>query len=161
MRWQKGRRSSNIEDRRGQRMGRGVKLGGGVTIIAIVAALFLGQDPGAILSILDALQQQTGAPSTAPSASSTAGSNDEASDFVSVVLADTEDTWSGLFSAVGQRYQPPSSYCTLASCNPPAGLIARHPDRFIVLPINAYISTFRFQTNCNAWVRQETSRWLM
>ncbi len=107
MRWQKGRRSSNIEDRRGQRMGRGVKLGGGVTIIAIVAALFLGQDPGAILSILDALQQQTGAPSTAPSASSTAGSNDEASDFVSVVLADTEDTWSGLFSAAGQRYQPP------------------------------------------------------
>ena len=103
MRWRKGRRSSNIEDRRGQRMGRGVKLGGGVTIIAIVAALFLGQDPGAILSILDGLQQQTGPPST----SNTAGPNDEASNFVSVVLADTEDTWSSLFSAADQRYQPP------------------------------------------------------
>ena len=103
MRWRKGRRSSNIEDRRGQRMCRGVKLGGGVTIIAIVAALFLGQDPGAILSILDGLQQQPGAPSTAQ----TAGPDDAASNFVSVVLADTEDTWSSLFSAAGQRYQPP------------------------------------------------------
>jgi hypothetical protein len=32
---------------------------------------------------------------------------DEGADFVSVVLADTEDTWSALFAQAGSRYQPP------------------------------------------------------
>jgi len=32
---------------------------------------------------------------------------DEGADFVSVVLADTEDTWTEIFRASGKRYQPP------------------------------------------------------
>jgi predicted metalloprotease len=35
------------------------------------------------------------------------GPEDEAADFVSVVLGDTEDTWTELFAERGQRYQPP------------------------------------------------------
>jgi predicted metalloprotease len=33
--------------------------------------------------------------------------NDEGAQFVSVVLADTEDTWTEIFQAGGERYQPP------------------------------------------------------
>jgi len=104
VRWRKGRRSTNIEDRRGHgpiRMGRGVKLGGGLTILAIVAALLLGQDPASIVNILGSLES----PSTP--LSHPAPGDDEAADFVSVALADTEDTWSGLFTAAGERYPPP------------------------------------------------------
>jgi uncharacterized protein len=32
---------------------------------------------------------------------------DEAGDFMSVVLADTEDTWGAIFQAAGAQYQPP------------------------------------------------------
>ena len=49
MRWKKGRRSTNVEDRRGQRVGRGVKMGGGATILLVVAVLLLGGDPSARL----------------------------------------------------------------------------------------------------------------
>ena len=50
MRWRTGRRSSNVEDRRGSRMRRGmsrpgIKLGGGAIVLAFIAALLLGQDP--------------------------------------------------------------------------------------------------------------------
>ena len=45
MRWRRGRRSTNVEDRRGRRLGGGLKLGGGATLVIILLALFLGQDP--------------------------------------------------------------------------------------------------------------------
>ena len=47
MRWQGSRRSSNVEDYRGQRFGgTGLKLGVGGTLLALVAGYFLGIDPG-------------------------------------------------------------------------------------------------------------------
>ena len=102
MRWKSGRRSSNVEDRRGGRapMGRGVKIGGGTAIIALLLTLLLGQDPTGILQQMSEPQSQS-VPSQANAA------QDEAADFVSVVLADTEDTWSGLFAAAGSRYITP------------------------------------------------------
>lgn len=101
MRWKSGRRSSNVEDRRGSRtsMGRGVKIGGGTAIIALLLTLILGQDP---TGILEQMAEPSG---SVPSQSNAA--QDEAADFVSVVLADTEDTWSGLFAAAGSRYIQP------------------------------------------------------
>ncbi|MEA1890106.1 MAG: neutral zinc metallopeptidase, partial [Pseudomonadota bacterium] len=46
MRWRSGRRSSNVEDRRGQRPGgKGIKLGGGAMIAVIVIGLLMGVDP--------------------------------------------------------------------------------------------------------------------
>ncbi len=102
MRWKSGRRSSNVEDRRGSRpaMGRGVKIGGGTAIIALLLTLLLGQDPTGILDQMS--QQQTQSVPTQANAA-----QDEAADFVSVVLADTEDTWKGLFAAAGSRYINP------------------------------------------------------
>src|SRR5688500_13709788 len=97
MRWT-GRRSSNIEDRRGM----GVPLvagGGNGTIILVLAALFFGFDPGVIL--------QTEAPPPTSDAPATSPGQDDVRDFVSVVLADTEDTWAELFRRMNREYRDP------------------------------------------------------
>ena len=100
MRWAGGRRSGNVEDRRG--MGVPLVAGGGIgTVVILVLALFFGFDPGVILNT-DTPPSVTEAPS--PSASS---SVDAQKEFVSVVLADTEDTWTALFAQMNREYRPP------------------------------------------------------
>src|SRR5688500_15339435 len=100
MRWGGGRRSGNIEDRRG--MGVPLVAGGGIgTVVLLVLALFFGFDPGAILNTEAPPPSSTQAP---PSASP---SPDSQKDFVSVVLADTEDTWTALFQRMNREYDAP------------------------------------------------------
>ena len=100
MRWTGGRRSDNIEDRRG--MGGGTLIaGGGIgSIVLVLLALFFGFDPGAILQTDQPSAPSTQAPSTSPG-------HDEEREFVSVVLADTEDTWRELFQKMGRQYREP------------------------------------------------------
>jgi predicted metalloprotease len=106
MRWEGGRRSDNIEDRRGMRVRPAAAAGGGLGLVALVLiAMFLGIDPSVIL-------QGGGAPemSPAPPAETRAPAapgKDPARDFVAVVLADTEDTWRELFRQVNRTYQDP------------------------------------------------------
>jgi predicted metalloprotease len=117
MRWQLGRRSRNIEDRRG--MGRPVGLrvplgrggglarGGGIGGLGLVALLvvgwLLGVDPSFLLQeIGDGGGYGESVPASAPP------ENDERAAFVSVVLADTEDTWRSLFSQMGREYREPA-----------------------------------------------------
>ena len=101
MRWKSGRRSTNVEDRRGRRaVRRGVQIGGGTAILALLISLLLGQDPAAVL-------QQLGGGQAAQGPAPANAAQDEAADFVSVVLADTEDTWRALFAAAGGRYVEP------------------------------------------------------
>ncbi|GLI37207.1 zinc metallopeptidase [Geobacter hydrogenophilus] len=103
MRWSDGRRSDNVEDRRGMTMGRKVVGGGIGTIILALVAMYFGIDPSVVL-------QQGGSPLTAPTETRQAGkppANDELAQFVSVVLADTEDTWHELFRKNGKTYQEP------------------------------------------------------
>ena len=95
-----GRRSTNIEDRRGMRMG--PAMGGGIGGIAILLiALFLGVDPGALLN---SAPEQAGPLSPADSA---ALANDPNRDLVAAVLGDTEDTWNEIFQASGRDYEEP------------------------------------------------------
>lgn len=104
MRWQMGRRSNNVEDRRGAGSSQRMVAGGsvGVIVIAIVAML-LGVDPAVILEpVADTAQQGQQQPDVVPD-----GSEDQLADFSSVVLADTEDTWSALFAQMGEVYQEP------------------------------------------------------
>lgn len=106
MRWQMGRRSQNIEDRRGMSaagIGRGAGVGGlGVLAIALVA-MFLGVDPSLILNSLSPdMGSEPAVVRGGPPA------NDEDTQFVSAVLGETEATWDGIFANAGQRYQEPT-----------------------------------------------------
>jgi len=102
MRWAGGRRSGNIEDRRG--MGVPLVAGGGIgTVVLLVLALFFGFDPGAILNTE---APPTGSVTDAPRPSAST-SSDAQKDFVSVVLADTEDTWAELFRQMNREYRAP------------------------------------------------------
>lgn len=103
MRWQMGRRSSNVEDQRGRSVGVPVVGGGiGMIILAVIIAL-LGGDPSIVLD--QASQVTTSAPSSAQIDSP---EQQELVEFVSVVLADTEDTWSQIFRKMGGDYQEPT-----------------------------------------------------
>ena len=103
MRWQMGRRSDNIEDRRGMPVGRGAAVGGGIgTLVLVLLAMYFGVDPSVILQGTD-----PGDSRPAPSVQQRPGRDDQLRDFVSVVLADTEDTWRELFKQMGRQYQEP------------------------------------------------------
>ena len=103
MRWKGRRQSAQVEDRRGARTGPKLA-GGGVGLLLLVGVgLFLGVDPGTLMQVVQT--QQQGASTPAPSQT---GLEDEQAQFVSVVLADTEDTWGSLFEAAGRRYDKPT-----------------------------------------------------
>jgi predicted metalloprotease len=109
MRTDRSRRSENIEDLRGQGAGGGGGGGGmrfGIigTLIALVAAYFLGIDPRMILGLM-----QAGGPPAAETAPVATGTpTDAGGEFVAVVLGDTEDTWGEIFRANGAQYPPPT-----------------------------------------------------
>ena len=99
MLWKGRRGSSNVIDRRGAQTG--MALGGGGLVIALLYML-LGGDPGEIMG-----QLQT-APGTSPGASAQVDPHEEElRQFVSVVLADTEDVWAGVFGTMGRQYVDP------------------------------------------------------
>ncbi len=111
MKWQTGRRSSNVEDRRGRGgASRGVRVGGGIGglgLIALLAVFLLGGDP---MQLLGALLGGGGSPAPQPQvqrAPADPRQSDQAADFVSAILADTEDTWNKLFKQYGSRYSEP------------------------------------------------------
>jgi predicted metalloprotease len=107
MRWEGGRRSGNIEDRRGRGMGgAGMRVGGLGMVVIFVLALILGVNPLQLMDMIGGAPAptQVSVPQSAPGAARPA---DPAADFVSVILADTEDTWSQIFAQGGARYQPP------------------------------------------------------
>ncbi len=107
MRFDNGRQSDNVEDRRGarggrsgMRMGRG-KIGVGTIVLALVA-MYFGVDPSVVLnSGLTGGGVSVQAPAGAPPA------NDAEARFVSMVLADTEVTWQAIFKQGGARYIEP------------------------------------------------------
>lgn len=102
MLWQGRRESDNVEDERGSGGGGGrLMLGGGIgTVVLVVLYLLLGGDPQALFN-----SQQAQLPQTAQYDSQ--APRDEASKFVSVVLADTEDAWHAIFRQMGREYQEP------------------------------------------------------
>lgn len=103
MRWRSGRRSSNIEDRRGGRgVGRPAKFGGIGLILMLVFAWFMGADA---LQLLGMAGGQMGSSSQQSTQISTA--NQESAEFVSAVVAQTEDVWNPLFRQAGMQYREP------------------------------------------------------
>ena len=103
MRWRGGRRSSNVEDRRGQSVRIGAFKGGiGTIVIALALGYFLGIDPGVLLQL-----QQGMAPPASNQPYQATPEEQELTEFVAVVLADTEDTWHAIFQQAGQQYEEP------------------------------------------------------
>lgn len=124
MKWRSGRRSQNVEDRRNQRAGTGSgfpfpggfggrgggripkgKTGGLGLIVIVLLALFFGFNP---LSFFEG--ESPNDVQFTPTQTETAqnpAANDEMGDFMSVILADTEDTWKKIFKEAGHTYVEP------------------------------------------------------
>lgn len=116
MQWRGQRRSDNIEDRRGARSGGRAGRAGGVGLLAVVIiGYFMGID-------LTPLLNQTGTPATQSQSTDLSQSERDAGDFVSVVLAKSEDIWGGIFeNSLGARYTPPTLVLYSGITNSPCG----------------------------------------
>jgi predicted metalloprotease len=107
MKWEGHRQSDNVEDRRGSGGGRlglgGGRLSAGAVIVALIGGLLFGVDPLSMLSMFtgggSAIEEQGPAPAVPP--------GDIRATFVSTVLADTEDVWTGLMQQEGRIYHAP------------------------------------------------------
>lgn len=134
MRWQGGRESQNVEDRRGQGgrggrggrgfgipgLGGGARRGGGIGIgtivIAMLVAWLFGINPLSLLGmftgegpVVEQSSPQQRSQSTPQSGAAPSGGTqaDAERKFVSVVLGSTEEVWSKLFEQSGNRYPAP------------------------------------------------------
>jgi hypothetical protein len=106
MRWENNRRSENVEDRRGFQVSRRAAGGGIGTLLLVLVALYFGVDPSIFLNQGQMPFPGAGAPTE--SAPYTASPEEKRlADFVSVVLADTEETWHALFRDMGRPYEEP------------------------------------------------------
>jgi hypothetical protein len=104
MQWSSGRHSENVEDRRGASVP--LIAGGGLgTIVLLLLGLFFGFDPSAFLQTGNRPESVPESSTEAPNASP---STDPQREFVSVVLADTEDTWRDTFRDLGRTYSEPT-----------------------------------------------------
>lgn len=124
MKWRGRTSSSNVEDRRGSSGGGGggmLPIGGGLGIIIMLIIYLLGGNP------LDMMgnQEQQGSVNPSGQYEETAQER-ELREFTSVVLKDTEDVWTEIFSQYGRRYEYPklviyngqvNSGCGFASSN--------------------------------------------
>lgn len=102
MEWKGRKASRNVEDRRGK--GGALVAGGGIGgILIVLLVAFLGGDPGVIL---DQLGGSGGTTSDQPYEATQ--EEEELAEFVSVVLADTEEVWTEVFAEEGMEYVEPT-----------------------------------------------------
>ncbi len=104
MRWKGREKSKNVIDRRGAK-GPAIVGGGILGILVLVASLFFGPDVAKLLQPVAQQQQQQ-------NSRQTVGKDDEAKEFVSVVLRDTEKVWTKILADPKQikktrQYKPP------------------------------------------------------
>jgi uncharacterized protein len=103
MQWRGRRGSNNIEDRRARGGGGGARAGGigGVGLIAVLLiGWFFGIDVSGFLN-------DPGAQNSAPR--ELTAEDQQAGEFVSVTLADTEEVWAGIFNdQIGRAYRDPT-----------------------------------------------------
>ncbi len=120
MRWKDGRRSDNIDDLRGEM---GPRAAGAAPLILMrLLPLLFRTRGGRVLLVLGILgymgARMLGIDPLAGIAAPTPGparglpqqvsaAEQERADFVSVVLADTEDSWRAIFAQSGKRYEEP------------------------------------------------------
>ena len=100
MRWSPGDRSSNLEDRRGISVGRGLGVGG--VVVALILSLVFGRD-----FLGPASESSSGDVTTSGSAPVVASPEEEhLVDFVSFVLDTVQVTWAQVLPRDGIQYRP-------------------------------------------------------
>lgn len=113
MKWRDGKRSENIEDRRFQTRTSGVNLQvlipiiryllatkfGRVILLVGVVAMFLGFNPLSILGVSSGSN---------PAYNVNQEKDNEAAEFASVVLGETEAIWTNIFKTNGAKYVEPN-----------------------------------------------------
>lgn len=112
MRWQGGRRSGNIEDRRGLGAGAVGGLSAGGVVLALIGYFVFGIDPSTTLQAT----QQAGAPAQQEGQRGTP--EDEAGAFVDVIETSNTDVWTPIFAREGARYTPPAAMVLYEQATP-------------------------------------------
>jgi uncharacterized protein len=137
MRWEGRQGSGNIEDRRG--MGAALPVGGGIggLVLVLLFSALTGTNPLDLISSQEAEPQSVG--------TSGVRGDDPAAQFVSVVLADTEETWRQIFGERREAYAPPIlvlfTHSTQSACG--TGMSAMGPfycpaDRKVYLDLSFF-----------------------
>jgi uncharacterized protein len=103
MKWRGRQGSSNIEDQRGRRFSKSAGIGGIGTIIIALIIILLGGDPRDLLSLV----QDDSSYANSSTQYIPTREEEEMAQFISVVLADTEDVWNDLFQEMGYEYREP------------------------------------------------------
>ena len=102
MKWTNDR-SDNVEDRRGKGGGRGMMIGGGLgTIVMVLVVMFLGGDPSAVLNNSGIMQGQAQTEQRQLTEEEL-----KTYEFVRMVTAETEETWTEIFEEHGLEYRKP------------------------------------------------------
>ncbi len=106
MKWRGRRQSDNVEDRRGMSGGGKAIVGGGIIgIIVLLLNIFGGENAKMLTPVLEQFNQQQTVPTEQRELSS---EEKEMGEYVSTVLADTEDIWTKIFEEnnLGTYEQP-------------------------------------------------------
>ena len=102
MKWTNDR-SDNVEDRRGKGSGRGMMIGGGLgTVVIALIVMFLGGDPSAVLNNSGVMQGQAQTEQRQLTEEEL-----KTYEFVRMVTAETEETWTEIFEEHGLEYRKP------------------------------------------------------
>ena len=118
MKWLGGRQSDNVEDRRGLSGGK-VAVGGGVIGIIILLLNVFGGENGQTIG--NVLEQMQGGQTQTEAAAPLSKEDKELGDFVRVVLARNEDTWSKIFAEHDMTYEKPKLVLFRGSVNTACG----------------------------------------
>ena len=85
-------------------MGTPMKMTGGVGLLIVLAVVLLGGDPGALLQLGDSVPIETESPA---GPAGLPPEDDDEAQFISAMLASTEDVWGRLFAEAGATYRDP------------------------------------------------------
>jgi uncharacterized protein len=110
MRWQDNRESDNVEDRRDDSGGGGMRFGGihlglGGVVVVLLGSWLFGVNPMTVLGLLSGDNAPTAPAQSEPARQPPA--NDRLAAFVSTILASTEDVWGEIFTQSGRTYERP------------------------------------------------------
>ncbi|MEL6736929.1 MAG: neutral zinc metallopeptidase [Pseudomonadota bacterium] len=118
MKWRGRRGSQNIEDRRrrgGGGGGGGARIGGLGAVVVVLLGLFFGVDTSFLVGQNGPVASSSGSGEVTPE-------DDQAAQFVSVALRDTETIWAELFrTQVGREYRPATLVLFKGATQSPCG----------------------------------------